>query len=185
MSTPRFGRAQTSHAEDLTSAPAVPEVLGTIPLKNMPEFDDRPPWEVDQSFGKHDSDARKYVDVPDEWELRWLNPRLIDQIGTRYWQAVSASDPRVKVKVRMLVSPENYIRRGGPGSDILYYMPKVWVASRDRWKAERNAKHTQTAVDRFQATAEAINRGEFGSKVGAATVSHPTHTIADGRTMRD
>lgn len=184
MSTPRFGRAQTSNAEDLTTAPTG-TVLGSIPLNTMPEFDDRPPWEVDQQFGKHNSDARKYVDVPDEWELRWLNPRLIDQMGTRYWQVVSVADPRVKLKVAMLRSPENYIRRGGPGSDILCFMPKTWVASRARWKAEQNAKHTQTAVDRAQATAEAINRGEFGSKVGGASVHHPTHTIADGRSMRD
>lgn len=184
MTTPRFGRAQTSNADELTSAPTA-EVLGSLPLSSMPEFDDRPPWEVDQSFGKHDSDARKYVDVPAEWELRWLNPRLIDQIGLRYWQVLSAADPRVTLKVPTLRSPENYIRRGGPGSDILGYMPKAWVESRMRWKAARNAKVTQSAVEKSQATVEAINRGEYGSKVGGATLTHPTHTIADGRTMRD
>lgn len=185
MSTPRFGRAETSNAEELTTAPEA-KVLGSINLSpTVPPFDDRPPWEVDEHFGKHNSDARRFVDVPADWELRWLNPRLIDQIGTRYWQAVSASDPRVTVKVAMLRSPENYIRRGGPGGDILFYMPKSWVESRARWKAERNAKTTQSAVDRAAATAEAINRGEFGSKVSQATVTHPTHTIADGRSMRD
>lgn len=185
MNTPRFGRAQTSNAEDLTEAPTA-EVLGSVNLNTLvPSFDERPPWEVDDQFGKHNSDARKYVDVPVEWELRWLNPRLIDQVGTRYWQVVSAADPRVTVKVPMLRSPENYIRRGGPGSDILFYMPKSWVESRTHWKAARNAKQTQSAVDRAQATTEAINRGEFGSKVGGATLTHPTHTGVDGRTIRD
>ena len=185
MSTPRFGRAQTSAAEELTEVPTA-EVLGSIDLTTLvPPTDDRPPWEVDDRFGKHDTDARRYVTVPDEWELRWLNPRLIDQIGMRYWQVISAADPRVTLKVPTLRSPENYIRRGGPGSDILCYMLKSWVASRARWKAEQNARTSRQAVDRAQATAEAINRGEFGSKVGGASVTHPTHTIADGRTMRD
>lgn len=185
MSIPRFGRAQTSTAEELTEAPA-PTVLGSVDLNNIvPSFDDRPPWEVDDQFGKHDSDARRYVDVPAEWELRWLNPRLIDQVGMRYWQVVSAADPRVTLKVPTLRSPENYIRRGGPGSDILAYMPKTWVESRARWKTARNAKATQSAVERSQATVEAINRGEFGSKVGWATLTHPTHTIADGKSMTD
>ena len=184
MSTPRFGRAQTSNAEDLTSAPAG-EVLGSISLNAVPEFDDRPPWEVDARFGKQDTDARRYVDVPAEWELRWLNPRLIDQIGTRYWQVVSAADPRVTVKVPTLRSPENYVRRGGPGSDILFYMPRAWVESRKRWKAEQSAKKTQGAVEKAHATVDAVNRGEYGSKVGGATLTHPTHTIADGKSMRD
>ena len=182
MSTPRFGRAQTSNADTLTEAPTA-EVLGSIPLTSVLPLDERPPWEVDQHFGKHDSDARRYVEVPAEWELRWLNPRLIDQFGMRYWEVVSTADPRVRLKVPTLRSPENYIRRGGPGSDILCFMLKSWVESRARWKAARNARTTQTAVDRAQATAEAINRGEFGSKVGGATLRHPTHTIADGRTM--
>ena len=183
MSTPRFGRAQTSNAEDLTSAPGA-EVLGTLNLNALlPQSDDRPPWEVDQSFGKHDSDARRYVDVPADWELRWLNPRLIDQFGMRYWEVVSTADPRVRLKVPTLRSPENYVRRGGPGSDILCFMLKSWVESRSRWKAERNAKHTQGAVEKSQATVEAINRGEFGHSVGSATLVHPTHTIADGKTM--
>jgi hypothetical protein len=181
----KIGRAQTSAAEELTQAPQ-PQVLGTIPFSTLtPEFDDRPPWEVDQRFGKHDTDARRFVDVPDEWELRWLNPRLIDQVGTRYWQPVPARDKRVTVKVPMLVTAENYIRRGGPGSDILFFMPKSWVASRERLKAERAAKQTHSAVTRGQETVERINRGEFGDKVGGASASHPTHTIADGRSMRD
>ncbi|MDO8793690.1 MAG: hypothetical protein Q7J25_03625 [Vicinamibacterales bacterium] len=185
MSTPRFGRAQTSNAEELTSVPGA-EVLGTVDMNRLiPPPDDRPPWEVDASFGKHDSDARRYVDVPVEWELRWLNPRLIDQFGMRYWEVVSAADPRVRLKVPMLRSPENDIRRGGPGSDILCFMLKSWVESRTRWKAARNARNTQSAVDRSHATVDAINRGEYGSKVSGASVVHPTHTIADGRSMKD
>ena len=185
MSTPRFGRAQTSAAEELTEAPTA-EVLGSIDLTTLvPPTDDRPPWEVDDRFGKHDTDARRYVTVPDEWELRWLNPRLIDQIGMRYWQVISAADPRVTLKVPTLRSPENYIRRGGPGSDILFYMPKAWVESRQRWKAEQSARKMPSGQEKSEAVVEAVNRGEFGRKVGTASITHPTNTIADGKSMRD
>lgn len=178
----KHGRAQTSAAEELTRAPEA-QVLGTIP---QPDFDDRPPWEVDERFGRHDTDARRFVEVPEDWVLRWLNPRLIDQVGMRYWRTVPAFDKsKVKVKVQTLVSPEGYIRRGGPGSDILCYMPRAWYESRQRHKLAQSARMTQSAVDRAQNTVERINRGEFGSAVSDASVTHPTHTIADGKSMRD
>src|SRR2546422_11273131 len=70
-----------------------------------------PPWEVE---GMEDpSDARNFIECPKDWVLYWISPKCLDRDGWRGWKPVSPSDRRVKVKVPAMLSPENYIRRGG------------------------------------------------------------------------
>lgn len=184
-----------SRAGELTEAPEA-ELLGTIkhpsdPSSSLNRLGDLkidphetpPPWELDPSSLKHNTDARKFVSVPDNWELRWISPRLIDQLGWRDWQSVSASDPRVKVLVRSLITVDNLIRRGGPGGDILGWMYKSWVESRKQVKSRLVDKQSRSAVDRIANVKEEMARGSFGKYVGGVTGIHPTHTIGDGSTM--
>ena len=189
---PRIGRsvwgaAQTSSAEELVDAPESVE-LGTLdPAKLVKLIEDEiPPWETDPNSRRDHTNARQFVDVPDEWELRWLSPQVVDEIGMRHWQPVPAmGDPRVTVKVRTMIAPDNTVRRGSHRGSFLAFMPKSWIASRDRLRREKVAKLTQSAPDRQQKVAEEIRRGNFGRYVSVDSASHPTHTIGDGRSMTD
>ncbi len=143
-----------------------------------------PPWELEDK-GQTDSDARRFVDVPQEWALRWINPRLLDSLGWRYWQPVMASDPRVTLKVPSMRDVSNNIRRGGQTGDVLGWMYKSWVDSNWRRRQERTAQMTQSAVDRQESLREEFKRGTFGPFVSMAEARHPTHTMAEGRSMRD
>lgn len=180
-------QAQTSAAGDLMEAPQ-PQVLGSIASDTIKQVtDERPPWEIDDGWKKHNTNARQFVTVPDSWELRWLNPALIEHIGTRDWRAVVTEKGKVTIKrgYEQMVSPEGYIRKGGSQKGlILFYMPKSWVESRQRIKELESAKLKTGAVNRAAETAERINRGEYGQNVGAS-VRHPSHTIGDGRSMTD
>lgn len=177
--TPRIGQ---TIREELVNAPSAREI-GTINLPSTSE-EDLPPWERDPRWAKDNTDARRFVDTPEEWELRWINPRMLDQHGWRDWQPVMASDKRVTVKVRQMVSPEGNIRRGF-GGDILAFMPKAWVESKRRIKAERVARLTRSAPERMEQFREEANRGRFGPYVRADEGHHPTHTMGDGRSMTD
>ena len=151
---------------------------GSIDMTEPP-----PPWELeDQELAL--SDARRFVAVPDNWELRWINPRVLNAEGWRYWQPVMASDERIKVKVETMVSPEGNIRRGHEG-DILAWMYKSWVEARRKVHAEVTARLTQSALDRQTQLKEEFNRGDHGPYVRLEEAKHPTHTMGEGRTMRD
>jgi len=139
-----------------------------------------PPWEV-ADHGYAPSDARRFVEVPPNWKLRWVNPRLLDSEGWRDWQALSASDPRVTVKVPTMVSPENYIRRGGSGGDILCWMWQGWYDSKIRLHSQRTAEQSGKAVEQHQQLKEESARGTFGPHVKIEGVTHPTHTMAEGK----
>ena len=181
-------RAQTSAAEELTEAPQ-PKLLGTITpdTLNRRTFEENgpPPWEVNPTWIKHNTDARRFVDVPETWELRWLNPRAIDRTGLRDWQPVMTSDSRVTLKVPAMRSVENYVRRGGQTGDILCFMPRHWMESRNRIKAQLVDRRTQASIDRQKQVAEEINRGHFGPRVHVDSATHPTHTIASQAEMAD
>ena len=197
---PKLG---SSIVEELKNAPKAEE-LGVIPtetlnpdpkqettLWNDPDTgalidftEPPPPWEVKRDYFKHDTDARRFVKVPSNWELRWINPRLIDQLGWRDWEPVMASDPRVTVLVKQMISPENNIRRGGQGGDILAWMYKSWVESRSAIKAERSARQRASSVTRLQQLEEAAAQGKFGRYVRVSG-HHPTHTMGEGKSMRD
>jgi len=180
-----FDQARTSSAEELLETPQ-PKVLGDIDTNVLLAKEDLPPpWEADPKYLKHNTDARRFVDVPDKWELRWLNPRLIEANGLRDWEPVKSTDPKVKVKNRALITPEYYIRRGGQGGDLLCWMPRSWVISRNRLKLERAAKMAASAVARQEQTVEEIQRGHFGPHTHVDSYRHPTHTVGDGRTMQD
>ena len=151
---------------------------GSIDMTEPP-----PPWETEDQ-GLALSDARRFVTVPTNWELRWINPKVLNAEGWRYWQPVMASDERVKVKVPTMVSPEGNIRRGHEG-DILAWMYKSWVEARRRAHALETARLTQSAVERQEELKEEFKRGKYGPNIRLEEARHPTHTIGDGRSMTD
>src|SRR5689334_7951236 len=91
--------------ESAQPAPA-PEVLGTIPADStltdpspsptsatwqsdtgsVDMSEPPPPWEL-TGGDLEMSDAHKFVRVPENWTLRWMNPRFLDSGGWRYWTA--------------------------------------------------------------------------------------------------
>lgn len=190
-----------SATEELLNAPA-PTLLGEIPLTSQtvspPETSPStwvspsgetveftpppPPWETDPKYFKHNSDARRFLKCPDEVELRWLNPRVIDQEGFRDWQAVpAAGDKKFRLLNRQLARPDNTIRKGGPTGDILCWMWRSWLESKRRIYHERVKLQTQSAVDRHQEVRDKMRRGAFGPHVRDGGGMHPTHTIGDIR----
>lgn len=194
--------ADRDRAKELAQGMPQPEVLGTIDTKTLTSpkpattewtsldgtqfslTEPPPPWEVNNpSYAK--SDARQFVDVPENWKLRWINPRLLDSEGWRDWQALSASDPRVKVKVSTMVTPENYIRRGGSGGDILCWMWQGWYESKKKLNQEAIYELTASAVNRQQNLKEEFARGTFGPNVKLEEAKHPTHTMAEGKSLKD
>lgn len=180
--TPKIGR-RDSLKEELSQTPPV-EVLGTINPTIIHSPEPPPPWETgDTRYAA--SDARQFVDVPENWELRWINPKTLDQFGWRYWQPVLASDPRVTVKVDTMISPEHNIRRGGQTGDILAWMYRSWVAKRKQELAAASAQLKQSSVDRTGQLKEEFRRGTYGPNVSVSEARHPTHTIADGKSMVD
>lgn len=184
-----FGRATTSSAEELTHAPA-PKVLGSITLdekERTPSFgeDGPPPWETDPRWGRDNTDARRFIECPETWELRWLNPRLIDQAGFRDWRAIPADHERVTLKVPAMHAPDNTIRRGSHHGDLLCFMPKSWMDSRRKIKAMRAQRATQSSVDRQEQVKEEMRRGHFGRNVSPGESKHPGDNLVDGRTIRD
>lgn len=185
--------------EELAGSPASPEELGSVsasitdpkpetpttawqgPSGQVDLTEAPPPWEInEQDYSA--SDARRFLSVPETWTLRWINPKLLEQFGWRYWQPVMASDSRVTVKVAQMVGPDNNIRRG---ADILAWMPTTWVESRKKQKAAAVAKLTASAVNRQSQLRDEFRRGTYGPYLKLEEATHPTHTIADGRTMKD
>lgn len=139
-----------------------------------------PPWEVDPTYQKHSTDARRFVGVPDTWELRWLSARQLQHDTSRDWMPVKQGDPRVKIKAPTMVTPDGLIRRGGEGGDYLYWMPKHWVQSRLRLKAEKVKRRSQRAVEGMQ---EAGAKAQRTGYMKIDSMTHPTHTQGDGRSM--
>lgn len=186
---PRLGQAaiEDHNSKKLEDAFPGGEVLGEIKAKgpavtawDEPDFGVQiqleqgpPPWET---AGDHQpSDARNFLECPDEWVLRWINPKLLAQEGWRGWSPVRARDPRVKVKVPSMVSPEYQIRRGGHGGDILAYMPRHWFESNRTKYYIDVARRTQASVDKAMGLREQVRNIHPGITV--ESVTHPTHTI--------
>jgi hypothetical protein len=142
-----------------------------------------PPWETVK--GKDASNARQFVECPDEWVLRWINPKLLDLVGWRGWQHVRAQDPRVTVKVKSMISPENMVRRGGATGDILAYMPKHWYEQRKQEKIEKVARQTAAAVEKMRSLKDDFRGGKYGPNVTLESAKHPTHTMGDFSGERD
>lgn len=151
----------------------------TITLTEPP-----PPWEVADT-GHTLSDARRFVEAPPNFKLRWINPRLLDSEGWRDWQALMASDNRITVKVPTMVSPEGYIRRGGSGGDILCWMWDSWYESKKRQHLRLTDLQTQKAVDQQDTLRDEFKRGTYGPNIRLAEAKHPTHTMAEGKSLTD
>lgn len=143
------------------------------------------PWEL-EDVGFTPSDARRYVDVPSNWILRWINPRLLEQTGWGYWKPVLASDKNVKVKVDSMVAPDGNVRRGGfITGDILSWIYRSWYDKLRQQLAKRTQAQTDAAVRKQEELREEFRRGAYGPYVRLEEARHPTHTMAEGRTMRD
>jgi hypothetical protein len=153
---------------------------GAISMSEPP-----PPWEVDSRYELTLSDAKRFVTVPSNWTLRWINPRLLDQFGWRDWRPVMVSDPSVKARVDTMVSPEGNIRRGGNTGDILAWMYTSWVESRRRQMQREVEALTDSSVNRQNELREDFARGKYGPNIRLEGAKHPTHTMAEGRSMRD
>jgi hypothetical protein len=142
-----------------------------------------PPWEIDPSYDRHDSDARKFVEAPDNVTLRWLNPKIVSQSSMRDWQAVPAKgDRRFRLKLGSMAAPDNTIRRGDHNGDFLAWMYTAWVESRNRLKQARRDRQASSAAQRARDTQEAYRRGKFGRFITSPDDARdPTGTLADGR----
>lgn len=195
--TPLMGRADrlNAMAEKLGEGQQDPaQVLGRIPadsplLKEGPQGpsgvrwtgpsgnidleEGPPPWELeDKHFA--DSDARRYVDVPDNWTLYWINPKLLESSGWRYWKPVTMGHPGVKVKVDQMLAPDGNIRRGGERGDILAWMYTSWVDSLRAKHRETTQRQTQIAVDKAATIKEEFNRGAYSPYVHLDSINY-TH----------
>lgn len=178
----------SSATEDLLHIPEAEEV-GTVSREALKQIMDQvppAPWEVDGKSAFHDSDARKFVDAPDNVTLRWLNPKLVSQTGLRHWQAVPAKgDTRFKLKLKSLAAVDNTIRRGDSNGDFLAWMYTQWVESRTRIKKEANDRNSRKARDQHQKTAESFRNGSFSHYISSDTEPKiPTQTLADGKSLR-
>ncbi len=145
-----------------------------------------PPWEMED----HDvglSDARRFVDVPANWSLRWINPRFLEADGWRYWKAISPNDEHVRVKVDQMAMPDGTIRRGGPGGDILAWMYTSWYDAARKKQAQKTTAQTNQAIENFESVKDDFRRGKYGPHIGlesGSKASHPRYTMADGRSMQ-
>ena len=166
----------------VTPAPETPGVTWqTTTGEQVTVADPPPPWETeDQQYMQ--SDARRYIDVPDNWTLRWVNPRLLESQGWRYWTPVSANDPRVKMKVETMIAPDGTVRRGGVSTgDILAWMYTSWVRSGRERLTKETERLTQSAIDRQE---ELKSRYGPRSVITVDSAIHPTHTMAEGRSLK-
>lgn len=151
-------------------------IADTVPL---------PPWEVDPAYNRHDSDARKFVEAPDNVTLRWLNPKIVSQSSMRDWQAVPATgDRRFRLKLGSMRAPDNTIRRGDHNGDFLAWMYTAWVESRQRLKTARTDRLSGQAARRARDTQEAYRRGKFSRYISSPDEARdPTGTLAEGRSL--
>lgn len=140
-----------------------------------------PPWELSSNSELSDSDARRFVEAPANITLRWINPRVLDSEGWRDWQPVTKSDPRFKVHVETMVSPEGNIRRGGMTGDILAWMFTSWVESRRRLYDQRTLAQAQSAVDKQAQLKDEFARGKYGPYVKLEGAVHPRYTNVETR----
>jgi len=190
-SVPNFGRADRLNALGgaevigqipadsplLSEKPAQPSATWSGPSGQVDMAESPPPWEL-EDFTYTPSDARRFVDVPANWKLFWINPRLMESAGMRYWQPVTAGDPRVTVKIKQMHAPDGNIRREGEKGDILCWMYQSWYDSlRQKTLAQTN-QQTQAALDKTAALKEDFNRGKYGPYVRLDSAQHPTHTMA-------
>lgn len=154
-----------------------PSATWTGPSGRIDVEEGPPPWEL-EDYSYTPSDARRYVDVPSNWKLFWINPRLMESAGMRYWQPVTAGDPRVTVKIKQMHAPDGNIRREGEKGDILCWMYDSWYDSLREKTRQEISRQTQSALDKAAALKEDFARGKYGPYVHLDAANHPTHTQA-------
>jgi hypothetical protein len=192
--TPLMGRADRLNA---MAAKQGEQVLGTIPADspllqegpqdtsaqwsgpsgNIDMDEGPPPWELEDAQYA-DSDARRYVEVPDNWVLYWINPRMLESAGWREWKPVTAGHPRVKVKVAQMLAPDGNIRRGGEKGDILTWMYRSWYDSLRRKHHEATQRQTQAAREKASAVSDDFKRGKWGPYVDATASYQPSAPVS-------
>lgn len=196
-------KVEQERKERLGINPSFGEILGTVdtkitdpqPQETVTQWEGAdgqvgmveppPPWELDEQGDRQASDARRFVKAPDNWTLRWINPKLLDQFGWRDWKPVMASDKNIKVHVDSMISPEGNIRRGGATGDILAWMYTSWVESRRRLIQRATDEQSAASVRKQDELRDEFNRGKFGPYIRLEEARHPTHTMAEGASMRD
>ena len=197
---PRFAR-HSSKTEELLHVPE-PKVIGEIDVNAITDPKPAtatwtsadgtqidvtdippPPWVSDPKRGLDNTDARNFVDAPDNVELRWLNPREVAHYGMRNWQAVPAEgDARFTLLNKSMRHVDNTIRKGlGPEASLLSWMYKAWVTDLRQRKAEKSAKRAASSRERFEAPKDEIQRGSFGRYVKITSSEFPSDTSFDGR----
>ena len=192
---PRFGSKQdpAPQSEVLGVIPSDHKVLDPAPQGAESQWqtesgggvsfnEEPPPWEL---AGGDDelSDARRYVDAPKDVTLRWINPKLLDSQGWRYWRPVLKSDPRFTVKVDQMVGPDGNIRRGGATGDILAFMPTHWVESRRKILEKKTQEQSQAAVDKVANLKDELKR--ISRYFDLESARHPKYTSADMQGDKD
>jgi hypothetical protein len=189
--TPRIGSKRPEVVGVITD----PRILDPQPLQTQTQWEGQdgsitvteppPPWELEDSSSPTQSDATRYVTKPENITLRWINPRVLDAEGWRDWQPVMVSDPRFNAKVATMVTAEGNIRRGGLNGDILAWMFTSWVVSRRRQLAEATARQTGMSREKQEQLRDDFARGKYGPHIHLDGAQHPTHTMGEGRSMRD
>lgn len=181
---PRLGlpHLPTSGATLPSGAPLPqPEVLGTVkesvlredvaasatwvsPNGEVVTIETAPPWAKLAVGSRNPSDARTFVDVPDDWVLRWMDKKRLEARGWQYWMPVTTTTPGVKLKVAAMRASDNTIRRGYEG-DILAFMPRSWFEQRIKDKEAEVARKTAGVAQESQQFVENANRGKYGPHV--------------------
>lgn len=157
---------------------------GSVELTEGP-----PPWEMeDQKMSL--SDARRFIECPQDAVLRWGNPKLIEQTGYEYWKPVTPqSDARFRLKIPAMLAVDGTVRRGGnhnhESADLLLWMPRSWVESRRKQFQEKTRLLTQSAIDKQDELRDDFRRGKYGPFVHLEEAKHPTHTMFEGRSVTD
>ena len=146
-----------------------------------------PPWELTGIEDDSPSDARRYVDGPSNITFRWINPRLLESTGWRGWQAVlPQNETRFKLKVTSMLAIDGTVRRGGQTGDILGWMLTSWVESRRAILKQQTDRQTGQAVEQQARFVEEVRRGTYGPHTHIeGQPRHPTHTMAEGRSLVD
>lgn len=177
-----------------------PEVLGTIkpevlredvaatatwvsPAGEVITLETAPPW-VKAAGSRNPSDARTFVDVPEDWVLRWMDKKRVQDRGWQYWMPVTTSTPGVTLKIASMRAPDNTIRRGYEG-DILAFMPRSWYEQRIKEKEAEVQKRTSGIRRQQEQFIDNANRGQYGPHIrggwsASDTLKTPTQTTFVG-----
>lgn len=151
--------------QSITDGPVVEGSTWVSPSGEVVHLSEAPPWITHVvGKGRDATDARQFVQVPDNWVLRWRSPKSLDMVGQLGWMPVTVATPGVKPIVRSMVSPEGLIRRGYQG-DILHFMPRQWWENRVAEKQAAAARLSGKAAQQSQQFIDDANSGRYGRHI--------------------